>query len=129
MADFLCFHRVAAAQRVPALRRPIVAPTPEYVVAAPGCERFVRVTFASGTTVSESDFHHTRVTQVREGEAGRNERDPRHAVTWVSRSLSAFSDTDPPCSPRGKWSLEATKVGPGGLDRAGATDKANKRIP
>ncbi|GDY54088.1 hypothetical protein SVIO_047110 [Streptomyces violaceusniger] len=21
--------------------------------------------------------------------------------------------TDPPCSPRGKWSLEATKVGPG----------------
>ncbi|GAA0347726.1 hypothetical protein GCM10010319_25360 [Streptomyces blastmyceticus] len=37
--------------------------------------------------------------------------------------------TDPPCSPRGKWSLEATKVGPGGLDRAGAVFQANKCSP
>ncbi|GAA2453624.1 hypothetical protein GCM10010273_40000 [Streptomyces lavendulocolor] len=37
-----------------------------------------------------------------------------------------LSGTDPPCSPRGKWSLVATKVGPGGLDRAGADTQANK---
>ncbi|GHE90631.1 hypothetical protein GCM10014715_53870 [Streptomyces spiralis] len=43
--------------------------------------------------------------------------------------LSHVHDTDPPCSPRGKWSLEGTKVGPGGLDRAGVTVKANKQMP
>ncbi|GAA3232479.1 hypothetical protein GCM10020256_47850 [Streptomyces thermocoprophilus] len=39
---------------------------------------------------------------------------------WASSKLN---DTDPPCSPRGKWSLEGTKVGPGGLDRAGVTTR------
>lgn len=47
--------------------------------------------------------------------------------------LSQVNDTDPPCSPRGKWSLVATKVGPGGLDRAGVTSRltngSRKTIP
>src|SRR3954453_18674316 len=47
-------------------------------------------------------------------------------VTWTGASLQV-NDPDPPCSPRGKWSLVATKVGPGGLDRAGATPRLTNR--
>ena len=58
---------------------------------------------------------------------GRAARQRPRPPPVVGRLGPYVGDTDPPCSPRGKWSLEATKVGPGGLDRAGVPSNVTHR--
>src|SRR5690606_21127007 len=55
---------------------------------------------------------------------------PKEAHVTGDMGLSdAVGDTDPPCSPRAKWSLAATTGVPGGLDRAGGTSRLTNGRP
>ncbi|GGU67575.1 hypothetical protein GCM10010498_26530 [Streptomyces cavourensis] len=95
--------------------------------------RTYRLVAVNDCHLSESIFHHTRSHPF--GGTPNRLRPPsttlgndnRPAPPTGDAGLSfTLSGTDPPCSPRGKWSLEATKVGPGGLDRAGASTTVTK---